>query len=237
MQQIFNTIFYQPLFNILVFFYNIIPGHDIGLTIIALTIVIKIILFPLAQKSLKSQRAMTRLQPQLEELKVKFKDDRAGQSKAMMELYKKEKISPWSSCLPLLIQLPFLLAVFWVFKNGLSNGSLNWLYSFVYKPRSLNPVAFGFLDLAGPNLVLGVAAGLAQYWQSKLMIGRSQAKGVSSMMNKQMLYMMPVLTVVFSFSLPAGLMLYWLVMTLLSVAQQELLFRKLDRQSGQPAAS
>jgi len=237
MQQIFNTIFYQPLFNVLVFFYNIIPGHDIGLTIIALTIIIKIILFPLAQKSLKSQRAMTRLQPQLEELKVKFKDDRAGQSKAMMELYKKEKISPWSSCLPLLIQLPFLLAVFWVFKNGLSNGSLNWLYSFVYNPGSLNPVAFGFLDLAGPNLVLGVAAGLAQYWQSKLMIGRSQAKGVSSMMNKQMLYMMPVLTVVFSFSLPAGLMLYWLVMTLLSVAQQELLFRKLDRQSGQPAAS
>src|SRR3989338_3874182 len=118
----FTTIFYQPLWNALVWFYNILPGHDIGLAIILLTIVIKIILFPFTLQSLRSQKAMQTLQPKLDALKQQYKDDKEGQAKAMMELYKTEKVSPFSSCLPLLIQLPFLFALYRVLQNGLGSG-------------------------------------------------------------------------------------------------------------------
>ncbi|MCK5211168.1 membrane protein insertase YidC, partial [Candidatus Parcubacteria bacterium] len=111
----FQTFFYQPVLNLLVFLYNIVPGNDLGIAIILLTVVIKLLLLPLSKKSIKSQKALQDLQPQTEELKKKFKDNKEAMSKAMLELYKKNKVNPFSSCLPLIVQLPFLFAVFRVF--------------------------------------------------------------------------------------------------------------------------
>src|SRR3989344_1808032 len=156
MSHLFTPILYQPLLNLLVFFYTMVPAHDIGVAIVLWTIIIKLLLYPFSRQSIRGQRALQRLQPKLNEVKERYKNDREAQAKAMMALYKEEKVNPLSSCLPLLIQLPILLAVFQVFQSGLHNGSLDLLYPFVANPGNLNPISFGLIDLAKPNLVLAL---------------------------------------------------------------------------------
>jgi YidC/Oxa1 family membrane protein insertase len=147
---IYNDIIYRPLLNLLVFFYNIIPGHDIGVVIILITIFIRLLLAPSFHKSLKSQKAMNELQPKLNEMREKHKDNKEAQAKAMMDLYKEHKINPLSSCLPLLIQLPILIGLYQVFRVAL-NSKIDiavrlqgLLYSFVHLPASINPKFLGF---------------------------------------------------------------------------------------------
>ncbi|MCU0678843.1 MAG: YidC/Oxa1 family membrane protein insertase [Planctomycetes bacterium] len=230
----FQTFFYQPILNLVVYLYNIVPGHDLGVAIILLTIIIKIVLLPLSKKSIKSQKSLQDLQPKIEELKKKYANKKEELGKAMMALYKENKVNPFSSCLPLLIQLPFLIAVFQVFRDGLSDGALNLVYPFIARPESINHIAFGFLDLAKPNAVLAVLAGAAQFWQSKMMMSKrptvkapgAKDEDMMAMMNKQMLYFMPAITVFISLSFPAGLALYWFVTTLLTALQQIYLFKK-----------
>ena len=101
MSSLFHTILYQPLLNILVFFYNIIPGHDFGVAIILLTILVRLILWPLAGKGIAGQKAMSSLQPKIAELKTKYKDNKQELARATMALYKNEKINPLSSCIPM----------------------------------------------------------------------------------------------------------------------------------------
>lgn len=231
MTELFNTILTQPLFNLLVFLYNIIPGENLALAIIALTILIKLALYPLASQAIRSQKALQELQPKINALKSKYKGDREGLAKATMGLYKAEKVNPLSSCLPLLIQLPFLIAVFHVFSYGLHPENLNQLYSFIQNPGTLKTVAFG-LDLAQPNIYLAALTGLAQYFQTKMLVHTRQPKvpgakdeDMMAQMNKQMMYFMPIITVVIGASMPAGLILYWLVTTVLTIGQQQLLFK------------
>lgn len=234
MSEIFNIIFYQPILNLLVFLYNIAPGHDIGLAIIIMTAAIKLILLPLSKQSIKSQKVLQDLQPKINEIKKKYADNKEEQGRAMMQLYKQEKVNPFSSCLPLLIQLPFLWAVFMVFRAGLSGQSLNLVYSFIHRPEFINTVSLGFIDLAKPNVILAILAGLAQFWQAKMLtVKRAEIKtsgakdeDMMAIMNKQMLYIMPALTIFIGLSFPGGLALYWLVTTLLTVLQQLYLFKK-----------
>ena len=233
MIEFFNTILVQPLFNLLIFFYNLVPGNDLGVAIILLTLVIKLLLYPLSRQSIKSQKALQELQPKMEALKKQYKNDKEKLAKEMMALYKTEKVNPLSSCLPLLIQLPFLIAVFHVFRTGVDSASLGMLYSFVPNPGSLNPVSFGIINLAQPNLILAILTGAAQYWQSKMLITKRPPKvpgakdeDMMALMNKQMVYFMPIITVVIGAGLPAGLILYWLVMTILTALQQQLMFKK-----------
>lgn len=232
--ELFHTILYQPIFNALVWFYNIIPGKDIGLAIIAITIVIKLILYPLSLKMIKSQRALQELQPKMDELKKKYKDNPQEMTKATMALYKEQNVSPFSSCLPLLIQLPFLIAVYQVFRKGLTNAqSLDILYPFVSNPGTINSISLGLVDLAKPNFILAVLAGAAQFWVSRMLITKKQPKvpgakdeGMTAMMNKQMVYFMPVITVFIGLSLPGGLMVYWFITTVLTGFQQMYFFKK-----------
>jgi YidC/Oxa1 family membrane protein insertase len=233
MGQIFTIIFYQPVLNLLVFFYNILPGHDIGLVIVALTVAIKLILWPLSQRALKSQQAISRLQPKIKELQAKYKDNKEEQGRAMMALYREEKVNPTSSCLPLLVQLPFLWAVFKVFRDGLSNKSLALVYPFISRPELLQTTSFGIIDLSKPNIPLAILTGVAQYFQARTATrqapppsGGGQAEELASIMNKQMLYFMPVMTVVICWSLPSGLALYWFLSSVLTVLQQIYWFKK-----------
>ncbi|MFA6304650.1 MAG: YidC/Oxa1 family membrane protein insertase [Patescibacteria group bacterium] len=229
---IYHTILYQPLFNILVFFYNIVPSHDIGLAIIFLTIFVKVILWPFFAQSIRAQKAMQEIQPKIEELKEKYKDNKEKMGPALMELYKREKVSPFSSCLPLLLQLPFLIAVYQVFRVGLSSGSLDLVYSFIYNPTTINPVSLGVLNLSQPSVIMAILAGASQFWQSKIMMGKSAlsskpgANNAMAIMNKQMTYFMPLITVFIGASLPAGLTFYWLLITVFGVAQQAWVFKK-----------
>lgn len=236
---IYNTILYQPLFNLLVYFYNIVPGHDMGLAIILLSIFIKLVLWPLFAQSIRAQRAMQAIQPKLDGLKEKYKNNKEKLGPAIMELYKTEKINPLSSCFPLLIQMPFLIAVYEVFRKGLSGRSMDLIYSFIYNPGALNHIALGFINLNNPNYFLAILAGAAQFWQSKQMMKRSlvavkanqDKKNPLSAMNKQMLYIFPVITVVIGSSLPGGLTFYWLIFTLLGILQQTIVFNKMNKAS------
>src|SRR3989344_3007312 len=167
--QIYTEILFKPLFNLLVFLYNTIPGQDLGVAIIALTLIIKLVLYPLNRTSIVSQKAMQKIQPEIEELKEKYKNDRGKLGSVMLELYKREKVNPFSSCLPLLIQLPILIAVYQVFQSGLNSNSFNLLYPFVANPGQMATRAFGFLDLTKRSIPLAILAGLAQYWQTKML--------------------------------------------------------------------
>ena len=235
MIQLFNVIFYQPLLNLLIFIYNIIPYHDLGWAIIIITVIIRLLLFPFSAKSIKAQRALQELQPKISELKEKFKNDKQAQATATMKLYKENKINPLSSCLPLLIQFPFLIAIYQVFMVGLSNGNLDLLYPFIQNPGQINTLAFGFLDLSKPLIILALITGLVQFWQNKMIMStkRPAVKGQGSkdedmmaIMNSQMIYLMPIMTAVIGFGLPSGLVLYWLVLTILTGLQQMWTLRK-----------
>jgi len=231
----FTTIFYQPILNLLVWIYNIVPAHDIGLTVIVLTIFIKAVLWPLSAKSIKSQKSMQDIQPKIEELKKKYPkpEDREAMTKEMMALYKQEKVNPFSSCLPLIIQLPFFWAIFKVFRDEFTGKASGLIYPFIFNPGPLNTMAFGFLDFSKPNIVLAVLAGLAQFAQVKMMpMKKPEVKGAGSkdesmaaIMNKQMMYVFPVLTIVICFSLPSGLAFYWLLTTILTIVQQLYVFK------------
>lgn len=231
---LYNTILYQPIFNLLVWFYNIIPGHDIGLAIVAITLVIKVILYPLSLKSIKVQKSLQELQPKMDELRKKYKNNQKELARVTMGLYKKEKISPFSSCLPILVQMPFFIAVYQVFRKGLSNGqSLEILYSFIKNPGTINPMTLGILDLSKPSWVLAILAGVTQYWVSKMLVSKKQPQvsgskdeSMTAVMNKQMTFFMPLITVFIGLSLPGGLALYWFITTLLTGIQQLIMFRK-----------
>lgn len=238
MANLFTTIFYQPILNLLVFLYNTISFHDLGLAIVFLTAVLKLVLWPLGRSAIKSQKSLQDLQPKIDELKKKYGNDKTGLSQATMELYKNNKVNPFSSCLPLLIQLPFLIAVYRVFRDGVNN-KLDYVYSFITKPEAINLISFGFLDLGKPNIALAVLAGLAQFWQAKMMVTKqpevktdgAKDENMAAIMNKQMLYFMPAITIFIGISLPGGLTLYWLVLTLATVLQQLITFRKKDKTS------
>lgn len=233
MSQIFTVVFYQPILNLLIFLYNTVAFKDLGVAIILLTAVIRIVFWPLSRSSIKSQKALQDLQPKIEGLKKQYGSDKAALSQATMDLYKNNKVNPFSSCLPLLIQLPFLFAVYQVFRDGL-NSKLGLVYSFVSRPESINTLSLGFLNLAKPNIYLAVLAGLAQFWQAKMMMSSkptvdtagSKDESMAAIMNKQMLYFMPAITIFIGLSLPGGLTLYWFVLTLLTALQQLITFRK-----------
>ncbi|MFH0805596.1 MAG: YidC/Oxa1 family membrane protein insertase [Patescibacteria group bacterium] len=224
---IFNEVLYRPLFNALVWLYNFIPGNDLGLAIIILTVLIRFILYPLSKKAIQSQKAISKLQPKIKEIQKKYKD-KEEQAKAMMELYKKYKVNPMTGCLPILIQLPILIALYRVFFNGLNPEALNTLYSFIEKPESLNVMFLGLINLSQRSILLAVLAGAFQFVQSKMIMpqntnkqkGESGKMDFSSMMTKQMVYMMPVITIFIAWNLPSALPLYWIVITLFGVVQQ-----------------
>ena len=234
---LFYAIFYQPILNLLVGLYNILPGHDLGVAIVVLTLLIKVILLPFANKSLKSQKALQILQPKIKEIQTKYKDDKQRLTQELLELYKREKVSPFSSLIPLLIQLPILIALYRVLIKGLSEEKLSGLYSFIYNPEHLNTISFGILNLSEKNLTLAVLAGIAQFIQSKMLVQQKPPEEVSkkpgakdeamlSIMNKQMLYFMPAFTVLIGATLPSGLTFYWFLSTVLTIIQQYIFFRK-----------
>lgn len=225
MSGFFHLILTQPLLNILIWLHNIIPGNDLGWAIIALTVLVRLLLLPLYHRQLRSQQELQKLQPQLEAIKQKHKDDREAQAQATMEFYREHKVNPLSSCLPLLIQLPILIALYRVFLTSLNGNDLSQqLYGFVTNPGIINTSFLGLIDLSQRSLVLAVLAGAFQFVQSKMLVPKRAQAGpqdnISAVMNKQFVYVFPVLTVFISLSLPSGLALYWVVTTLFAILQQ-----------------
>jgi YidC/Oxa1 family membrane protein insertase len=240
MIEIFNIILYKPIFNIFIGLYDLIP--DAGIAILIITALIRLVLYPMTSKSIKAQRSLQELQPKMNEIKEKYKKDKQKQTQALMELYKTNKVNPMGSCLPMLIQLPILIALYMVLRDGLTAVDVSSnLYSFIPSPGKVNSITLGFIELAKPNIVLAIMAGAAQFWQAKTM-SRKQApkaagkgakdENMMAMMNKQMLYFMPALTVIIGMGLPAGLTLYWFFSTVMMALQQMILNKRSDDKDG-----
>ena len=227
----FDFFLYFPLFNSLVFIYNFLPGHDFGLAIIILTIVIRFILYPVSVKAFQSQKAIQRVQPQLKELQKKYKDDKEMQAKETLELYRREKINPFSGLLMALVQLPILIALYNVFWNGFKSGELSNLYSFVANPVNINSMFLGLTDLSKPNWIFAILAGILQFFQTKMLLPKltpeqSKSKDMTVMMQKQMVYFFPIITMVILLKLPSALGLYWIVSGIFSIVQQYVILKK-----------
>ena len=231
----YHAVFFDPVFNLLIGLYDV-TGKDIGVAIILLTVAVKLVLWPLSASALRSQKALADIQPKLAELKKKYagKEQQEELAKAMMALYSAEKVNPATSCLPVLIQLPVFIALYRSLSDSLKSGGFEYLYAFVPRPELIHPTLFGLIDLSHPSIPLALLAGATQYVQARMMVTRQQPKGTPgakdeemlASMNKQMMYMMPVLTVVLGWKLPGGLALYWFVMNLLTVVQQYFFFKK-----------
>lgn len=229
---LFQTIIYQPIFNSFVLLYNLIP--DVGVVILIITLVIKLLLYPLTASSIKAQKSLSEMQPKLDALKSKYKDDKQALAQETMKMYKEHKVNPLGSCLPILVQLPIFIALYMVLQAGLASNNFDKLYSFVANPGQINTVTLGVFDLKEASIVLAVLAGAAQFFQSKMFIKKKAPKvagegakdeNMTAMMNKQMLYFLPIMTIFIGIKMPAGLTLYWLLSTVLTVGQQVLLFR------------
>ncbi len=243
MSGLFETILYQPLFNLFVGLYNVIP--DVGVVILMVTVLVKAALYPLTTSSIKAQKSLTDMQPKLDALKKQYKDNQQQLAQETMKLYKEHKVNPFGSCLPLLIQIPVFLALYWVLQKGLTGQDFSLLYSFVKNPGTINTVTLHLFDLKNPSPVFAVLAGLAQFWQTKMMTTKRSPKAAGeagkdenmmAMMNKQMLYVFPVMTVLIGLKLPGGLSLYWLLSTVLTALQQEFIFHSTKKKNTPPGS-
>lgn len=231
---LFNTVLFRPLFNALVLLYQFMPGRDFGLAVIILTVLIRLIIYPLMAKSIKSQKMLSEIQPKIQEIQQKHKDDKERQAKEMMALYQKEKANPFGGCLPLLIQLPIMIALYRVFWKGFAPETLNYLYSFVPNPGAIDPTFIGLIDLSQPFVLLAILAGIVQFFQSKMMMPKQAKKTgqsdqmakFSNMMQKQMIYFFPFFTVIILLNFPSAIALYWIVTALFSIFQQKIIFKK-----------
>lgn len=231
MSTLYNTILYQPLFNTLVFLYGSVAFRDLGVAIILLTILIRIVLYPLFHKSTKNQMAMQALQPEIQKLQKLHKEDREKQTKAIMDLYREREVNPFSGIILLFVQLPILIALYQVFFHGFSDQTFLNLYSFVPHPATVNDVFLGLINLKERSIVMVGLAALTQFWQAKLLLPKrndGEAPSAQERMGRQMVYLGPILTLVVLFNLPAAVGVYWITTTLFSVAQQLLIKRTLD---------
>lgn len=227
-KSILKLILLKPLFNALIFLVWVIPGNSVGLAIVILTLLIRVLLYPSSKKATESQKHLRELQPEVEKIKQKYQDDKVKQNQAILEFYRQNKINPASGCLPLLIQLPILIILYYVIRFGLNTARFDLLYSFTPRPEQINHIFFG-IDLSKPDLwILPILTGILQFVQSKQVMGMTTTKSedMTAMISQSMIYFFPVMTVIIARTLPAALPLYWMVTTLFSIGQQWWTFRK-----------
>ncbi|PIR69085.1 hypothetical protein COU48_00525 [Candidatus Nomurabacteria bacterium CG10_big_fil_rev_8_21_14_0_10_03_31_7] len=226
LSNIWDTVLYGPLLNALAFLVSIVPGGDVGIAIIILTIFVKTILFPLSQRSIESQIKMNLLAPELK----KIKDGGASkeeQAKQTFELYKHHKTNPFSGCLLVLIQIPIIFALYYVFLKGVNLES-GLLYPFIHTPEHINMVFLGILDIGQKSIVLAVLAGISQYFQASLMpkpVISNQKNGslqdnFAKSMNTQMKYVFPFVIAFIAYSVSGAVALYWIMSNIFAVGQQ-----------------
>ncbi len=227
---IWNFLLYQPLLNALVFLISIIPGGDVGIAVIILTILVKLVLFPLSQKGIKNQVAMNMMAPELDKIK-KSGASKEEQGRLTLELYKKHKTNPFSGCLPQIATLIVILALYRVFIKGVDfNPAL--LYSFVHTPMHINVFFLGLIDITKTSFILAVLAAVSQYFQLHYMpqppvsTSSDASANFGKNMTSYMKYTLPVFifiilyTHILGITLSAAVALYFITNNLFTIVQQ-----------------
>jgi YidC/Oxa1 family membrane protein insertase len=222
MAALFNTYLYQPILAVLIFIYQNISFGDLGVAIILLTVLVRIVLFPLFYKGAKDQTIAQRLQPKIKQIQVEHKENKEKQAEALMALYKEHKFNPLSGILLLLVQLPVFIALFQIFRKELGAEVFG------------NQMLFGLIDVGAKSIIIVIIAAGLQFLQGKLSLP-PEKKGADAGANplasagKIMIYVGPLFTVLILMNLPAGIGIYWIVTTLISVIQQAYINAKLAK--------
>lgn len=233
----FYTLILQPLTNVLVFLTSFLGGN-LGLAVIAMTIFVKLLLLPFAYASLKSQFAMKKIQPKINEIKKQYTDN-VEQSKKIMELYKETNTSPFAGCLPVIIQLPIIIGLYQVFLKGVSFEP-TMLYSFVNIPTHISDSFLGII-MSQKSYLLAILAGVAQYFQLKFspsmqnnVSDDNSTKDPTSVMmenmQKNMKYVLPVMITLFTLVVPAAVALYWITTSIVTLIQEFWMSKQIKKQ-------
>ncbi|MFD2165795.1 membrane protein insertase YidC [Thalassotalea euphylliae] len=207
----------QPLFWLLLKIQSVVSNW--GVAIIIITIIVKGLMYPLTKAQYTSMAKMRELQPKMNSLKERFGDDRQKMSQAMMELYRKEKVNPAGGCLPILIQMPIFLALYWVFLESVE----------------LRHAEFGLwltdLSSKDPYYVLPILMGISMFVMQKM-----TPMTVQDPMQQKMMQYMPVVFTVFFFWFPSGLVLYWFISNVISIIQMKMIFNGMERAKAKATA-
>lgn len=204
----FLTLIATPIFWLLELIYSVIGNW--GWSIIVLTIMIKLVFYKLSETSYRSMARMKKFQPKLKQLKENYGDDKVIFQKKMIELYKKEKINPLGGCLPILVQMPVFIALYWVLLYSAEMRQAPWI------------LWITDLSATDPYFILPVLMGISMWVQQKL-----NPMSMMDEMQQKVMKVLPFIFTIFFIFFPAGLVLYWLVNNILSVAQQWYITRKI----------
>lgn len=242
MAYLWNTVFYQPIYNALIFIINNITFGDVGFAVILATVFIKLALSPLTKKSIRSQILMKKMEPELKEIKKKF-PNKEEQAKKTFELYKKYGTNPFSGCLVILIQLPFIFALYYVFYKGLSFDP-GLIYTFIKTPTEVNNVFLGLFEMhSNHNIIFAFLAGASQFVQGFLssptknkteVISEIPTKNnfqdeLSKSMQMNVKYILPVFIAIIAYQLSAAVALYWITSNIFTIIQEGFIRRSLAK--------
>ena len=238
-----RTLLLEPVFNVLLVLYALIPGNDFGVAVIALTVIIRLLMWPLVRKQVKHQQVMRELQPKIEKLKKKYKDDKQKQSEKMLELFKKQDVNPFAPFGILLVQMPILITLFFVLREIVEGDTIaTTAYGFVQDlpmvqaiiadSSLFEPYLFGVINMAEPSVVLAVLAGGAQYIQAKQMQANSQStqkqNSPAADIQRNMVKILPFVMIGVGLFLPSALPLYWAVGSMVAIVQQHIITQELN---------
>jgi len=224
----FHIALYQPIYNLLIFFVDIVPGADMGIAVILVTIVIRLIIAPLSISAAKTQRRMKFVEPQLLAVKEKYKDDKGKQAEETMKVYKNNGIKPFASIGAAFLQLPVIIALYMVFrKESLLHANVSLVYHFISLPTTISPLFLHYFTIAGHNIFLAILAGIGQFAQAHLTIpmpakqtgAASGSQDFARALALQSRVVLPVLIAVFAYT-SGAVALYFITSSIVGILQE-----------------
>jgi len=232
---VFHSVFYNPIYNALVALVALIPGGDVGIAVILITIAIRLILLPLSLKAARTQRTMSTLEPKIKELKELHKENKEKQALETWALYKEARVNPFAGFLIVLAQLPILLALFWVFTyEPFSTINTARLYSFTPLPTHISMFFLGSISVAGKSIVLALLAAATQYLQAHFALqgtmkpsGEGFQRDFQRIMGTQLKYVFPIIIGVVAYTTSGAVALYLITTNLAGCVQELYVKRKL----------
>lgn len=237
----FHAVFYDPIYNSLVALVALIPGSDVGVAVILVTIVIRLILLPFSISAARTQRAMKILEPKIKELKEKHKGNKEKEALDTLALYKEAQVNPFASILTVFIQIPVLLALYFVFfYEPFPAINAARLYAFTPVPDMASLEFLGLISVAGKSFVLAFLAGVTQFYQAHLALSgtmkpsneKNMQNDFQRVMGMQLKYVFPFIIAVISYTTSGAIALYFIT-TNIAGAIQEIHVRKVLQKENQ----
>jgi YidC/Oxa1 family membrane protein insertase len=233
----FNTVFNNPIYNALVALISFVPGGDVGIAAILLTIIIRLIILPFSLSAARTQRAMKILEPRMKELKEKHKGNKEKEALETLALYREARVNPFMSIVTVLIQIPILLALYWVFfQESFTTVDAAKIYAFTPIPGSVSLQFLGLISVAGKSIILAALAGATQFFQAHLSLSGTKTLpstpaergGFQQIMNMQLKYVFPILIATISYTTSGAVALYFITTNLAGIVQEWYVRRKMS---------